>query len=132
MRIAKLVPALLCALPLAACGFLTPTYITTEYSDGRFGIEMLSPFDGALCVNSIGVYEVIDGRRGAEVWSVREDPPSELCVNEFMVGEAPQGFVQSGSGEPLVAGRTYAILVNAGIVRGNTSFVYRETRPPTE
>jgi hypothetical protein len=123
MRTAQLVPALLCALPLAACGALTPTYVTTEYSDGRLGIEMLNPLDGPLCVNTIGVYEVHDGRRGNEVWSVRENPPSDICQNEFFVGEAPQGFAQSGTGE-LVEGREYAILVDAGLIRGNTSFAY--------
>jgi len=127
MRIAKLLTALLCALPLASCGFFTPTFQTSRYPDGRVSFFIMSSFARAVCVDRIGVFELDDGKRGREIWSVEEDPPSNaICQSSFMFGETPEGFTQGagGAGGPLVVGREYVLVAHAGFIRGNMRFTH--------
>lgn len=125
MRTTKLLLALLCALPLAACSLFTPTIAISTYADGRVAFEIMTASTDPVCVDRIAVFEIDDGRRGREVWSVKETPPSDICRNTFMLGETPEGFAQGeASGGPLVVGREYEIAAYAGFVRGGARFTH--------
>lgn len=134
MSTAKFLTALLCVLPLAACGFFTPTFqMSTDY-EGRMSFFIMSSFARGVCVDRIGVFEFDDGRRGREIWSVQESPPSAICQSSFTIGQTPEGFVQGegGSPEPLVVGREYVLVARAGLIRGDMPFTYSIPERPAE